>query len=280
VIGASNRLSGMKNTIAAIILLFIISSSAHAQSPSPTPKPSPISNSEANPTATPVPPPMPSPTPSPNVQQSPPIVEPLEQNPTQETGKRFFPFVGLGYNTSSDAKFSNVSASGNSQYATGTIDYSVAPAASVDLGVYFLPPDKSYGGEIAVIYEQTRSINSINANLNGTIAGGVFTNNPTIQLTIIEANFIVRARYNFYFPLGFNYSIPNVQGGANSGTSSQTLGDLGAQVGIGFQVGDNLHFEALARATSVTVKETIGQYSYDLGPGYLTGAEVRFRFAF
>ena len=210
----------------------------------------------------------------------PPAPVPTGVSPVSEPqppAKRLRFNLGIGVNIANEAKFDNVIATG-SITATGSAKYDVQSAFLVTGGAFY-SGEHSWGGAASLSIEGARDLNSVQLTLGSSSATAVFTSKPSIQLTVLEANALYRWE-NIYLPFGFNFTIPKYTPEAGATDQTSLTGALGAQIGVGFLIGDHFQLEAMSKVLSLKATQRSGTVSVNYQTGYLAGLNLNAKYLF
>jgi hypothetical protein len=176
-------------------------------------------------------------------------------------------------------RFENATASTTVGSGTGQAEFNTKGAFGIGATIMSSAPT-SWGFSGSLFYEADREIDSLTlSDSTGSVTGTYASPKPKVSFLVIEGNLLYRWN-DIYLPFGFNVSSPNFTRGAGATGTLDVKGGLGAQVGFGAFVTENLAFDFVIRSISIRMSGATSTATYDYGPGFISGAAVGMRYLF
>ena len=135
----------------------------------------------------------------------------------------------------------NVQVSGDDTASgNGNINSTGAPGFNIEATQFI---SKHWGWSAGGSYDFSRTMNTLNINVSGYTSIPYSSPNPTISILTFYGNGIFHLK-RWYFPFGFNFTVPNFSQGNSANAMANINGYVGTQIGAGFFITDSLVGEA------------------------------------
>jgi hypothetical protein len=176
--------------------------------------------------------------------------------------------IGLGYSLSSKLKFDNGvgTSSGSSTSFSTDLDYKNTYSLSFE-GRNM--PSNSWGFMGGIQFDGEREFDGGTITSGGITATVSSSGGSKIQFTNLYANAVYRWD-QFYLPFGLNVSSVKFTPASGSTGTSDASGGVGAQLGAGFALNENVALELFSRVVAIKLKGTTSTSTTDFGTGYLS----------
>ena len=140
---------------------------------------------------------------------------------------------------------------------------------------------RSYGVQIGVAVDGTRTITDFEETSNGTTTKGSYTGSAQPKVNFF--NFYANVYYRwtkFYLPFGLNHTVVGIT--EPPVPLKDISGGTGIQFGLGWEFTKNLASELLIRVLTMTGKKQTSATAgtVNSGPGYLAGASIGLKLMF
>jgi hypothetical protein len=207
-------------------------------------------------------------------------VEEPETPEYHEDGHRYLHFSAYAFfDTSNSVVFTNASATASGSKVSGDANMRTDMAGGAGLELWHAQPH-SWGWSGGITYDGRRSVSSATLSYFWAFSPAVYVGSlPSFTLFTIYGNAIYRAD-KWYFPFGFNATIPTVTQGEGDNGSTHADGGIGTQGGAGYHICEHFSVEALLRLVTFRLTHDDGPDHYDLGTGYFAGAHINAKFDF
>lgn len=214
------------------------------------------------------------------VVEAPKIIEAPSQPDSGNSSKWRFA-VGLGSSTNIKQTFDKVKVSDNSGFDTGTITYEWQSTPEITLSL-IKSVSNSWGKSVNFTYVTQQKLTGASYTIDGGGGGTLVITDPAkSESYILDSSWFYRWN-SFYLPFGFNYSVHKYTLPTSStGYSVDVTGGLGAQLGIGFFLGNKFSIEVKSRALNYNLSfknPSANNYKGDFGSSYLSSLHLTLKF--
>lgn len=213
--------------------------------------------------------------------QQPPMEEKKEEHQASQDTDEKKTRIGMSAHLSlaNKAKFSNLTATNGTTSATGEAEFSTQSALGVGVNLMSSKAE-SWGFSGSLFYEFDREIDSLKlTDSTGSTTYNYNSPKPKISFIVAEGNLLYRWK-NVYVPFGLNASSPTFTSGVGATGTLEVKGGLGAQVGIGVFINEDLSFQLVSRSIAIRINGKNGSTTYDYGTGYMTGISLGLQYWF